>query len=85
MRSRPPRSGSEIKTLAWLYPPPALLLATPLALLPYPVALAPWLLLPLIGLALLLRRLAPHPLTPWLVRSSAAFLCASASARTACC
>src|SRR5262249_35489978 len=59
--------GSEVKMPYWVYPPPALLLVTPVALLPYGVALALWLLLPLIGLALLLRRLAPHPLTPWLV------------------
>ncbi len=59
--------GAEIKTPAWVYPPPALLLVTPIALLPYAVALALWLLAPLIGLALLLRRLAPHPLTPWLL------------------
>ena len=56
--------GAEIKTPAWVYPPPALLLATPIALLPYGMALALWLLGPLIGLALMLRRLAPHPLTP---------------------
>ena len=59
--------GSEVKMPYWVYPPPALLLATPVALLPYGVALALWLLLPLTGLTLLLRRLAPHPLTPWLV------------------
>src|SRR5262249_30901869 len=52
--------GSEVKMPYWVYPPPALLLVTPVALLPYGVALALWLLLPLIGLALLLRRLAPH-------------------------
>ena len=59
--------GAEIKTPAWVYPPPALLLVTPISLLPYAVALALWLLAPLIGLALVLRRLAPHPLTPWLL------------------
>lgn len=59
--------GESAKQLAWTYPPPTLLLVSPLALLPYPAALAVWLLLPLVGLALLLRRLAPHPLTPWLV------------------
>jgi hypothetical protein len=59
--------GGEIRLTTWPYPPPALLLVAPLALLPYPAALALWLLLPLVGLALLLRRLAPHPLTPWLV------------------
>jgi alpha-1,2-mannosyltransferase len=58
--------GADIKPLAWGYPPPALLLATPLALGPYPVALALWLALPLVGLALLLRRLAEHRLAPWL-------------------
>jgi len=57
--------GGEVGIMAWVYPPPALLLVLPLALLPYPVALALWLVLPLAGLTLLLWRLAPHPLTPW--------------------
>lgn len=59
--------GGEVGNLTWVYPPPALLLALPLALLPYPVALVLWSVLPLAGLALLLWRLAPHPLTPWVV------------------
>src|SRR5262249_40739118 len=58
--------GTDVGMTAWSYPPPALLLVYPLALLSYPAALALWLLLPLAGLALLLSRLAPHPLTPWL-------------------
>lgn len=50
--------------IAWLYPPTFLLLMLPMALLPYPVALGLWLALPLIAFAWILRRLAPHPLTP---------------------
>jgi hypothetical protein len=57
--------GGQTYPMAWIYPPPALLLVLPLGLLPYPAALVLWLLLPLAGLALLLRRLVPHPLTPW--------------------
>lgn len=59
--------GADLKALAWVYPPSALLLAAPFALVPYPVALALWLSLPLVGLALLLRRFAEHPLAPWLM------------------
>ena len=58
--------GAPIGTTPWFYPPTFLLLTSPLALLPYLVSLLLWLILPTIGLALLLRRLAPHPWTPWL-------------------
>ncbi len=48
--------------LPWHYPPSFLFLALPTALLPYPAALLIWLLVPLVGLVLLVSRLAPHPL-----------------------
>lgn len=53
-------------SLPWLYPPTFLLLVMPLALLPYLVSLAVWLLTTLGGYLWTIRRIAPHPLTPWL-------------------
>ncbi|MGP8051214.1 MAG: glycosyltransferase family 87 protein [Desulfobaccales bacterium] len=52
--------------LIWLYPPTFLLLILPLGLLPYLVALGLWLSLPLAGLVLVVRRIAPSNLSPWL-------------------
>ena len=48
------------------YPPTFLLLILPLALMPYQLSLAVWQGLTLGGYLLLMRRIAPHPLTPWL-------------------
>ena len=58
--------GARIGATPWFYPPTFLLIAAALASLPYLAALAAWLILPTIGLSLLLRRIAPHPWTPWL-------------------
>lgn len=55
--------GAEFPLAPWLYPPPALLVAAPLAALPYPVALGAWLLLGVGGLLLVCRRLAPSGFT----------------------
>lgn len=52
--------------LPWLYPPTYLLLVLPLALLPYLPALAVWLVVTLGAYLAVVRRIAPHPLTPWL-------------------
>ena len=57
--------GPEL-ALPFFYPPTFLLLLLPLAWLPYLVALAVWLLTTLGGYLLIVRRLAPHPLTIWL-------------------
>ena len=38
----------------------------PLALLPYLASLVAWLLVTLSNYLLVIRRIAPHPLTPWL-------------------
>jgi hypothetical protein len=48
------------------YPPTFLLMILPLALMPYQLSLAVWRGLTLGGYLLLMRRVAPHPLTPWL-------------------
>jgi hypothetical protein len=58
-------AGQEFHT-PWLYPPIFLLLVAPLALLPYHASLAFWLALTLGGYALVIWRLAPHPLVIWL-------------------
>jgi len=50
----------------WFYPPTFLLIVSPLALLPYLPSLVLWLGLTLSGYLLVLRRIAPHPLTIWL-------------------
>ena len=57
--------GPEL-ALPFLYPPTFLLLLLPLAALPYPASLAAWLLTTLAGYLVIIRRLAPHPLTLWL-------------------
>jgi hypothetical protein len=49
----------------WLYPPPALLIAYPLALLPYLGSLAAWIALGLAGYLTALWRIFPKPLTLW--------------------
>jgi hypothetical protein len=50
----------------WFYPPTFLLLVYPLAFLPYLVSLGVWLATTLIAFLAVVRRIAPHPLTPWL-------------------
>jgi hypothetical protein len=50
----------------WLYPPTFLLMVYPLAFLPYLVSLSVWLAATLTAFLTVLRRIAPHPLTPWL-------------------
>ena len=50
----------------WLYPPTFLLMVYPLAFLPYLVSLGLWLAVTLAAFLVVVRRLAPHPLTPWL-------------------
>jgi hypothetical protein len=50
----------------WLYPPTFLLMVYPLAFLPYLVSLGLWLAATLTAFLAVVRRIAPHPLTPWL-------------------
>jgi hypothetical protein len=49
----------------WLYPPPALLIAYPLALLPYLESLVAWIAVGLAGYLAALWRIVPKPLTLW--------------------
>ena len=53
-------------TTPWFYPPIFLLIVSPLSLLPYYVSLAAWLSLTLGGYLVVVRRIAPHPMTIWL-------------------
>ena len=53
-------------TTPWFYPPIFLLMVSPLSLLPYYVSLAAWLSLTLGGYLVVVRRIAPHPMTIWL-------------------
>ncbi len=55
------------KGYCWFYSPIFLLMVFPLALLPYLPSLFLWLGLTLGGYLWIIRRLAPHPLTTWLV------------------
>lgn len=50
----------------WFYPPTFLLMVYPLAFLPYLVSLGLWLAATLTAFLAVVRRIAPHPLTPWL-------------------
>ena len=50
----------------WFYPPTFLLMVYPLAALPYLASLGVWLAATLIAFLTVVRRIAPHPLTPWL-------------------
>jgi hypothetical protein len=50
----------------WLYPPTFLLMVYPLAFLPYLASLCVWLAATLTAFLMVLRRIAPHPLTVWL-------------------
>jgi len=50
----------------WFYPPTFLLMVYPLAFLPYLVSLGLWLAATLTAFLTVVRRIAPHPLTPWL-------------------
>lgn len=50
----------------WFYPPTFLLMVYPLASLPYLASLGIWLAGTLIACLTVVRRIAPHPLTPWL-------------------
>jgi hypothetical protein len=52
--------------LPWYYPPTFLLMIYPLAFLPYLVSLCVWVAGTLAAYLMVLRRIAPHPLTPWL-------------------
>jgi alpha-1,2-mannosyltransferase len=50
----------------WYYPPVFLLMVLPLSLVPYKLSLGLWLALTMSAYVLVVRRIAPHPLTIWL-------------------
>jgi hypothetical protein len=50
----------------WYYPPHFLLMSLPLSLLPYVLSLGVWLSLTISAYLVVVRSLAPHPLTIWL-------------------
>jgi alpha-1,2-mannosyltransferase len=58
--------GAEVGLRPWHYPPSFLIMVFPLALFPYGAAFALWILPTWYGSVRLVRRLAPHFLTPWL-------------------
>jgi alpha-1,2-mannosyltransferase len=53
----------------WFYPPTFLLMVLPLSFLPYYPSLIIWLVLTLSAYLLVIRRIAPHPLTIWIALS----------------
>lgn len=55
--------GVDFGCIPWLYPPSFLLLVLPLALLPYLAALVVWLTVTLLGALVVVRKIAPHPVT----------------------
>ena len=58
--------GADIGIWAWNYPPTFLVMALPLALFPYGISFVLWSFPALYGYLWMMRRMAPHPLTPWL-------------------
>ena len=55
--------GAPVGLITWYYPPSFLMLVLPLALLPYPDAAVLWVVATFVAFAVLLWRVAPHPLT----------------------
>jgi hypothetical protein len=53
--------------VAWFYPPTFLLLILPLSSLPYIASLLVWISVTLLGYRQVVLRIAPHPLTSWLL------------------
>ncbi|MHB8068495.1 MAG: glycosyltransferase family 87 protein [Desulfobaccales bacterium] len=58
--------GADIGSWAWNYPPTFLVIVFPLALFPYAFSIAIWIFPALFCYLWMVRRIAPHPLTPWL-------------------
>ena len=50
----------------WVYPPTYLLMVLPLSLLPYLPSFIVWILSTYCIYLIVIRRIAPHPITPWL-------------------
>jgi hypothetical protein len=58
--------GAKIQPWAWNYPPTFLLMLLPLSLAPYLFSYALWIVGTLVGFLGVIRRIAPHRLTPFL-------------------
>jgi alpha-1,2-mannosyltransferase len=58
--------GAKIQPWAWNYPPTFLLMVLPLSLAPYAFSYATWIVGTLCGYLGVIRRIAPHRLTPFL-------------------
>jgi alpha-1,2-mannosyltransferase len=59
--------GPTVPGMPWLYPPTFLLVVWPLAYIPYPLAIILWIAITMLAFVLVVNRIAPHPLTPWLI------------------
>ena len=55
--------GAPVSLITWHYPPSFLMLVLPLGMLSYPSAAVLWVAATFVAFALLLQRIAPHPLT----------------------
>jgi alpha-1,2-mannosyltransferase len=55
--------GAPVSLITWHYPPSFLMLTLPLGMLSYPAAAVLWVAATFVAFALLLQRIAPHPLT----------------------
>jgi hypothetical protein len=58
--------GRDIDSWSWVYPPTFLLLVIPFSLMPYLLSLLVWIIGTYVGYLLVVRYIAPHPITPWL-------------------
>jgi alpha-1,2-mannosyltransferase len=58
--------GADVGLRPWHYPPSFLIIVLPLSLFPYGISFALWILSTLYGYLWIVRRIAPHRLTPWL-------------------
>lgn len=61
--------GTDGGLRPWHYPPSFLLIVLPLAIFPYVVSFVLWIFTTLYGYVRIVRRIAPHPLTPWVFLS----------------
>ena len=58
--------GADVGLRPWHYPPSFLTIVLPLSLFPYGLSFALWILSTLYGYLRIVRKIAPHRLTPWL-------------------
>jgi len=68
-------SGPKIQGWVWNYPPTFLLMVLPLSLAPYLFSYAAWIVGTLCGYLGVIRRIAPHRLTPFLLLGFSGSVC----------